>query len=95
MEEIARHVGASYKHGHDIRRAIKDEHLYHIPPPTHQVVLIKFPTQQERGNHAFESNLYREKVKNYVKRETILKDNMGREYALVWVQCTQAMREKV
>ena len=43
----------------------------------------------------FEKDVYREKLRMYVKRKATLDDNMGKVFSLAWGQCTAAMQAKV
>ena len=52
-------------------------------------------TPDEVETYAIETDIYREDIKNYVRRRSVLEDNMGRAYEIIWGQCSQQMRAKV
>jgi len=84
IKQIATYVGREYKHGGDIKRAVE---------------LGKLPTINVPGNldvdaTEVEREIWRKRIDGYVKRTSVLDDNIQSLYSLVWGQCTEAMKSK-
>lgn len=95
LKEIARHVGSTNKFGADLKRTIKNERMFVVSRPSRPTALKETPEAEETEAYDIDMDIYREDIKNYVKRRSTLLDNMGRTYEVVWGQCTQPMRAKV
>ena len=78
-----------------MKRSVEDEIIFPIPPPTKPIVPGLGATVAEQEAYDFETKVYREEIKEFVKRKAILRDNISKLYSLVWGQCTAPMRAKV
>ena len=86
LKEIARHVESSSKHGADLKRTIETETIFNIERPVRPIALVGGETPDEEETYAIETDIYREDIKNYVRRRSVLEDNMGRGYEIIWGQ---------
>ena len=83
---IANYVGRTYQHSGDIRRAIKTLTLPTIPLPTAPVADPMPPLL---------AAIFSEQVKEYVKQNSRLQENIKRLWALVWGQCSDTIRTRL
>ena len=95
MKEVARHVGSANKFGADLKRTIENESMFVIARPSRPTALTGNVSTDDQETFDVEMDIYREDIKNFVKRRSTLLDNMGRAYEIIWGQCTQTMRAKV
>ena len=95
LNEIARYAGATLRHGGDIQRTIEESKIFRIPMPSRPTPVDEDSNEEEILVHEFETDVYQEKVKNFVKRKSTLQDNMSKMYSLLWGQCSEPMRAKV
>ena len=93
VKRIADYVGAEYKHGGDIRSSIVNEVAYVIPIPTTPTPPVDpaKPTPEE----TVASMIFKGELESYVKRKSILQDNLQKAYALVLGQCTELLQSKL
>ena len=84
-DEIARYASATYKNGDYIGRAITELAIPNLEQP------------QDPGQEAdaVDRRIFDEEIKFFVQQRNLLKQNVKKAYALVWGQCTKAIREKV
>ena len=94
-KEIARYASTNYKNGGDIKRTVEEESTYTIPIPSKPNNPGVRATTDKQAGYNFLSEVYKEEVKDYVKRKSILRDNMEKLYSLVWGQCSPEMRAKI
>ena len=95
LKEVARHVGSTSKYGTDLRRTIEKEKLFGIARPIKPSAPASEASPTEQEAYEMDTDIYREDVKNFVRRRSILLDNMGRTYEIIWGQCSDVMRAKV
>ena len=95
LNEIARYAGATLRHGGDIQRTIEESKIFRIPMPSRPTPVDEDSNEEEILVHEFETDVYREEVKNFVKRKSTLQDNMSKIHSLLWGQCSEPMRAKV
>ena len=74
---------------------IETEKKFVIARHTRPAALAGGEDSDEIETHAVKTDMYREDIKNYVKRRSILEDNMESVCEVVWGQCTQQTRAKV
>jgi hypothetical protein len=84
-KEVAEYVGRTFKYGGDMRLAVERLEAQAFTPP---VDPDEDATQTER-------EIWKEKIKEFVKQGTIFEENKKTLYSLVWGQCTDIMRQKV
>ena len=53
------------------------------------------PGNLKKDPSELEIEIQKEEIKEYVKRVRVLKSNMGTMYAIMWVQCSEDMKNKV
>ena len=85
IKQIATYVGREYKHGGDIKCTVKLGKLPTIGTPSN---LAANATKVKR-------EIWCKQIEGYVKRTSILDENVQNLYSLVWGQCTEAMKSKV
>ena len=96
LKEIARFAGSTSRFGADLKLTMESELLITLSRPVRLIALPANETDPDMINqHEVDMDVYQEDIKNFVKRKSTLKDNMGQSYALVWGQCSQQMRAKV
>ena len=78
MKRIAEYVGTEYRNGGDIRATIEQNSRFAIPMP-----LAPSGTTDE-----VERMILTKKVDAYVKRDSILDENIQKAYSLMLGQCT-------
>lgn len=83
-KEIAEYVGREYHGGKDIKIAVERGKMPTIPVPSVRFADPSKPTETEKL-------ILKEKVKEHVKRERILEENMSKLFNLIKGQCTEAM----
>ena len=83
---LANYVGRTYQHSGDIRRAIETLTLPIIPTPTAPVGDPIPPLV---------AAIFGEQVKEYVKQNSRLHENIKRLWALVWGQCSDTIRTRL
>jgi Zinc knuckle len=83
--EITEFIGRTYKFGMDTRLSI--EHM--------QVFIIQLPEDPPENATRTEIRIWEKSVDDYVKRRTILAENIKTAYSLIWGQCSDVMRQKV
>ena len=83
---LANYVGRTYQHSGDIRRAIETLTLPIIPTPTAPVGDPIPPLV---------AAIFSEQVKEYVKQNSRLHENIKRLWALVWGQCSDTIRTRL
>ena len=66
-----------------------------MPRPTKPTALAAGASADDTAKHELLTDIYKEDIKNYVRRQDLLQDNLGRTYDIVWGQCTPSMRSKV
>ena len=83
---LANYVGRTYQHSGDIRRAIEMLTLPIIPTPTASVGDPMPPLV---------AAIFSEQVKEYVKQNSRLHENIKRLWALIWGQCSDTIRTRL
>jgi hypothetical protein len=83
--EICEYVGRNYKHGADAKIALET-----LAVPT-------FPEPTDPPNDATRTRIriWEKEVDDYVKRGTLLSENLRTAYSLIYRQCSKAMRAKL
>jgi hypothetical protein len=56
---------------------------------------IKRPAKPGVGTDKVDDAIWREELKDYVKQVRVLKDNMASVMAIIWGQCSEAMKTKI
>ena len=85
MKRIAEYVGTEYRNGGDIRSTIEHNVRFAIPKP-----LAPSGTNDE-----VERMILTKKVDAYVKRDSILDENIQKAYSLMLGQCTELLKIKL
>lgn len=88
--EIAEYAGRTMLYGNDISIAVDKLKMPTIeeplePPPIHPATTLS------KG----QEKIHEKKLVEYVKRILQLDENVNKVYAIVWGQCTEALREKL
>jgi hypothetical protein len=90
-EEIARHVGEKYNNvGSYVRTAIM---TLNVPAPTRPTVPIA--TGDPPAIDAVEQEIFKEKIRMYVKTEAAIEAAMKSLYDLIWGQCAESLRSRL
>ena len=92
VKRIAEHVGAEYKNGGDMRATIEGGFIFSVPMPRDPAI-----------NHGGDENLvtrmerliFEKEVDAYVKRKSLLSENIQKACSLVLGQCTELMKSKL
>ena len=85
MKRIAEYVGTEYRNGGDIRSTIEQNVRFAIPMP-----LSPSGTKDE-----VDKMILTKKVDAYVKRDSILDENIQKAYSLMLGQCTELLKSKL
>ena len=94
VKRISEYVGSEYKSGGDIRSSIVNEQKVTIPvpvTPTYSAAYPRITTQEDRTKEM----IFKGKIDAYIKRQTILDDNIQKAYSLVLGQCTELLQSKL
>jgi hypothetical protein len=93
VKRISEYIGSEYKHGGDIRSSIINEALYAIPLPLPATpnAIPDAPTPAE----TMAQLIFKGEVDSYIKRRSVLKDNIQKAYSLVLGQCTELLQSKL
>ena len=92
LKHISEYVGAEYKHGGDIRSSIINEVRMVIPIPTHPVYVNPDAlTPAER----VQEMIFKGEIDAFIKRRSILSDNIQKAYSLILGQCTDLLQSKL
>lgn len=85
-KEIAEYAGRTYKFGNDVRLAIEylEAPQMDIPEDINEDTATKSETR-----------IWEKRIDEYVKREEAYKQNLKTLYAVIWGQCTEALRAKL
>jgi len=87
-EKVADYVITNYKYGSDVESTIRE-----LTDPFSGFSELYKPTPLTDPNPSFDIRyLQQERIKAFVSRENILKDNCIKIYGLVWRQCTSALQ---
>ena len=81
--EIAEYIGRTYKYGGDTKMSI------------HKLEIITIERPVEPEGDDLDEMIYKEDMKEYVKRRSFLRENLKRAYALIWGQCTDLLKAKL
>ena len=85
MKQIAEYVGTEYRNGGDIRSTIEHNVRFAIP----------MPLAPSGTNDEVEKMILTKKVDAYVKRDSILDENIQKAYSLMLGQCTELLKSKL
>ena len=85
MKRIAEYVGTEYRNGGDIRSTIEQNVRFTIP----------MPLAPSGTNDESEKMILTKKVDAYVKRDSILDENIQKVYSLMLGQCTELLKSKL
>ena len=85
IKQILEHVGTKYKYGGDIRSSIKNSTRFSIPLPV---------VPGDTAN-ALTRSITTKKIYLYVKRDSILDENLQKAYSLIFGQCTELLKRKL
>ena len=92
LKRISEHIGATYKHGGDIRSSILNESRVVLAIPTRpRIVDENDPIPEERVLLM----IFKGEIDAYIKRKGILEDNIQKAYSLVLGQCTDLLQSKL
>ena len=85
MKQIAEYVGTEYRNGGDIRSTIEQNARFAIP----------MPLDPSGTNDEVERTILTKKVDAYVKRDSVLDENIQKAYSLMLGQCTEILKSKL
>ena len=85
MKRIAEYVGTEYRNGGNIRSTIEQNVRFAIP----------IPLAPSGTNDEVERMILTKKVDAYVKRDSILDENIKKAYSLMLGQCTELLKSKL
>jgi hypothetical protein len=92
LKRISEYAGAEYKHGGDIRSSVINERKITIPiPAAPSAVDPKSLTSSERVG----AMIFKGEIDSYIKRKSMLDDNIQKTYSLVIGQCTNLIQSKL
>jgi hypothetical protein len=92
LKRISEYIGAHYKHGGDIRSSILQGTTITLTIPTVPVFADPIaPTVAEQTLQL----IFKGKIDAYIKRETMLQDNIQKAYSLILGQCTDLLQSKL
>jgi Reverse transcriptase (RNA-dependent DNA polymerase)/Zinc knuckle len=85
LKEVADYVGRTYKYGGAVRRAVEslEEQTFDLPP------------DPPDGATFGEQRLWEKAVDEVAKKQGLYEQNLMTLFALVWGQCSDALREKL
>jgi hypothetical protein len=86
LEALHAHVKKNLRHPDDLAKLFGEE----MKKPT-----VEKPTALVTTATKTDELIFGEEIKEYVKRTTILKNNMAAIHAVVWGQCSEAMKAKL
>ena len=89
------HVGSDFRNGNDIASLIRD-----LKDPEAELVAEYAPKKPDKsasgdGYDPFVIEEWKMEHKMFLDRKMIMKGNIKKLYALVWGQCTQALRSEL
>jgi hypothetical protein len=84
-KEISEYVGRTYKYGGEMRQVVMKVRLSVWPIPD------DIPGDSSAGAKI----IWKNRLTEYVKRESVLAENVKTVYSLIWGQCTDIMRQKI
>ena len=84
-KEISEYVGRTYKYGGEMRQVIMRLQLPNMLIPA------DIPADSSDGAKV----IWKNRLTEYVKRESVLAENVKTVYSLIWGQCTDVMRQKI
>jgi hypothetical protein len=84
-KDIAEYIGRTYRYGMDTRLAI--ENL--------QYIACEVPEDPDDNATKTQIRIWEKKIDDYVKKETITKENLKTAYSLIWGQCSDPMRQRL
>ena len=85
MKEISKYVGRTYKYRGEMRQVVMKVRLSVWPIPD------DIPGDSSAGAKI----IWKNRLTEYVKRESVLAENVKTVYSLIWGQCTDIMRQKI
>jgi Reverse transcriptase (RNA-dependent DNA polymerase)/Zinc knuckle len=88
--EISEYVGRTMSYGYDITNAIINKTNPAIPEPPEPVAIPPATTTT-----TLQDKIWEKEIVEYVKRKSHAEQNVKTLYAIIWGQCTEALREKV
>ena len=92
LKRVSEHVGAEFKHGGDIRSSIINGKEMNIPiPVAPSIVNPAAPTPEEQVLQM----IFKGEIDAYIKRKSVLEDNIQKAYLLVLGQCTNLLQSKL
>ena len=92
LKRISEYIGAHYEHGGDIRSSILQGTTITLTIPTAPVFADPIaPTVAEQTLQL----IFKGKIDVYIKRETMLQDNIQKAYSLILGQCTDLLQSKL
>ena len=89
VEKVHYYVISNYKDGGDLKAVFKK-----LQDPMREFEAKHMPSAIEDPND-IQKEIQKERVKQYVAREMLLKSNMVKVYGLVWGQCSAALQSYV
>ena len=92
LKRISEYVGASYKHGGDIRSSIINEQKLVIPNPP---AVIYASTTTKSADEVVQEKVFHQDLVEMSKRKVVLNDNIQKTYSLVLGQCTDLLQTKL
>ena len=92
LKRISEYVGAEYKHGGDIRSSIINELKLVIPIPISPIIV---DPQALTPEEEVSRMIFKGELESYIKRKSVLDDNVQKTYSLVIRQCTDLLQSKL
>lgn len=93
LKRISEYVGAEYKHGGDIRSSIINEAKLTVPVPASPTAPVNADALTPEEEVA--SIIFKGELAEYIKRKSMLDDNVQKAYSLVIGQCTDLLQSKL
>jgi hypothetical protein len=87
-EEVIGHIAKTYKSGADISGSLKALSRLDIAKPPG-------PATEPKEEAETNKEIWRMEVRAFVARKTTLTENLQKAYALIWGQCSDALRAKL
>ena len=94
LKRISEFVGAECKHGGDIRSSIVNETKFVVPEPATPDYSANYATAPTPEDKVKEM-MFKGVISAYIKRTTILDDNIQKAFSLILGQCTDLLQSKL
>jgi hypothetical protein len=88
VEELIGYVDKTFKHGADISASLENLVAATITKP-------KDPATNVEKEKETNKEIWKQEIRAYVARKATLEENLQKAYALIWGQCSDALRAKL